>query len=67
MLFFQWRGAKLLHQEMIRRIVYAPINLYFDVTPIGKSLNKFSKDLNGLELYLGYSIGTMLAAMYVLL
>ena len=49
---------------MIRRIVYAPINLYFDITPIGKSLNKFSKDLNGLELFLGYSIGTMLSAVY---
>ena len=61
MLYFQWKAAKKLHAEMINRIIQAPINLYYDVTPIGKSLNKFSKDLNGLELYLGYGIGSYLA------
>jgi len=27
----------------------APVNLYYDVTPIGRILNKFSKDLNDTE------------------
>jgi len=34
---------------MIDKILHAPVNLYFDVTPVGRILNKFSKDLNGLE------------------
>lgn len=33
---------------MIEKVTNAPINLYFDVTPIGRVLNKFSGDLNGL-------------------
>lgn len=35
---------------MIERVIAAPINLYFDVTPIGRILNKFSKDLNIIEI-----------------
>ena len=35
---------------MIERVIAAPINLYFDVTPTGRILNKFSKDLNLIEI-----------------
>jgi len=34
---------------MIEKIGNAPINLFFDVTPIGRVLNKFSADLNELS------------------
>ena len=34
---------------MIKNVLHAPVNLYFDTTPIGRILNKFSKDLNMLE------------------
>jgi len=34
---------------MIKKVMGAPVNLYFDVTPIGRILNKFSKDLNDTE------------------
>lgn len=67
MLYHCWKAGKLLHEEMITRIIHAPINLYYDITPIGKSLNKFSKDLNDLELYFGYIIGNVLANSYVLM
>ena len=44
-----WNANKLLHEEMIDRILKAPVNLYFDITPIGKSLNKFTEDINVLN------------------
>jgi len=31
---------------MIKRVLMAPINLYYDVTPTGVVLNRFSKDLD---------------------
>ena len=34
---------------MIYRVMRAPINLFFDVTPIGRILNRFSKDLSVLD------------------
>jgi ABC-type multidrug transport system fused ATPase/permease subunit len=46
---FTYRAAKILHSQMINKLMKAPINLYFDVTPIGRILNKFSKDLNAIE------------------
>jgi hypothetical protein len=39
---------------MIKSVSSAPVNLFFDTTPIGRLLNKFSKDLNMLENELGY-------------
>jgi ATP-binding cassette subfamily C (CFTR/MRP) protein 1 len=42
----------------------APINLYFDVTPIGRILNRFSKDLNVLETQIQWSFSGFLAMIY---
>lgn len=49
---------------MISRVLNAPINLYFDTTPSGRILNKFSKDLSAIESMLVYLIGTFYAALY---
>ncbi len=50
---------------MIKRVLNAPINLYFDVTPIGRILNKFSKDLQTVEDDLSYSISGTVACFYI--
>lgn len=34
---------------MVSSVLAAPINLFYDVTPIGRILNKFSKDLCSLD------------------
>ncbi len=53
-----------MHIDMIRKVLNAPINLYFDVTPIGRILNKFSKDLSGVELSFSWEIGSFFAMIY---
>ena len=45
----------------------APINLYFDTTPLGRILNKFSKDLNQLETDFGYNIGNVYIMFFSLM
>lgn len=35
--------------EMLDRVMAAPINLYFDVTPIGQIQTRFGKDLGAVE------------------
>ena len=42
------RKSRILHANMIKRIVNAPIN-YFDRTPSGNILNRFSRDLSKLD------------------
>lgn len=62
--WFSWYATKKLHEDMIARVLNAPINLYFDTTPTGRILNKFSKDLSAIETMLVYLIGTFYVAVY---
>ena len=53
-----------MHNDMLKKVFNAPINLYFDVTPIGRILNKFSKDLTGIEREFAWEVGNFLAVVY---
>lgn len=55
-----WSGAKKLHNEMIESVTDAPINLYFDTTPIGRILNRFSNDLSHLEEGMGWILESII-------
>ena len=44
-----FKGARKIHDYMIHKVMRAPINLFFDVTPTGTIMNRFSKDLNLLD------------------
>lgn len=52
---------------MIEKVGNAPINKYFDITPIGRVLNKFSSDLNDLSGWFGMMYGAELSMFYSLL
>lgn len=65
--WFSIRADKKLHERMIERVGNAPINLYFDITPIGRVLNKFSSDLNDLSSMFGMLFGAELSMFYSLL
>ncbi|EQC32279.1 hypothetical protein SDRG_10027 [Saprolegnia diclina VS20] len=41
--------SKHLHQRLFAKVVHAPINTFFDVTPIGRILNRFSSDLDQVD------------------
>lgn len=43
----------------------APINLYFDTTPIGRIMNRFSKDLQLIEAMFNYQIGGLYVSFYL--
>ncbi len=38
-----------MHGGLLLSILRAPINTYFDVTPVGRILNRFSKDLDNMD------------------
>ena len=42
------RVAKALHESMIKKIMRAPIS-FFDVTPAGRIMNRFSKEINSVD------------------
>jgi len=48
-----------LHKEMISKVMKAPINLFFDVTPVGTIMNRFSKDLTTLDDTISFEFGML--------
>jgi len=47
-LFMCWIGARMankLHSELLLKVMNAPNNLYFDITPVGKLLGNFTSDI----------------------
>ncbi|KAJ3261407.1 hypothetical protein HK103_006015 [Boothiomyces macroporosus] len=41
-------ASRYLHTELLRSILYSPLR-FFDVTPIGRVLNRFSKDIESID------------------
>lgn len=42
-------ASRRLHASILKTILAAPINLYYDITPMGRILNRFSKDLDSMD------------------
>jgi ABC-type multidrug transport system fused ATPase/permease subunit len=64
LVFTGWKASKLIHNHMLNKVLNAPINLYFDITPIGRILNRFSKDLSILETQFFWPLGGFLVCLY---
>ena len=61
------RVSNSVHKMMIERVLHAPINLFYDITPTGTILNRFSKDLNIIDSEVGLTFGSTLVMVYQLL
>ena len=45
------RASQRAHDSMVQRILYAT-NAFFDTTPLGRVLNRFTKDVQGVDMIL---------------
>ena len=64
---FSWSATKALHEDMVHSTFNAPVNLYFDRTPIARLMNVFSKDLNQLEIQMSYHMSFFMIMFYNML
>ncbi|ORX52519.1 hypothetical protein BCR36DRAFT_349904 [Piromyces finnis] len=48
MSFNGFRASKKIHRDAISRVIMAPIS-FFDTTPLGRIINRFSKDQDSLD------------------
>lgn len=46
-----WRAAKLIHANLLDKVLKAPLH-FFEVTPLGRILARFSKDVDVLDTLL---------------
>jgi len=48
------KAGKRMHDEMLRSVLRAPIR-FFDSTPVGRILQRFSRDVESVDIYLQWS------------
>ncbi|TMW62285.1 hypothetical protein Poli38472_009778 [Pythium oligandrum] len=59
------RTAKNMHDELFRHVLSAPVNRYFDITPVGRILNRFSNDLDQVDSNLPVQYQNLFQALVV--
>ncbi|XP_070536030.1 ATP-binding cassette sub-family C member 9-like [Ptychodera flava] len=61
-ILFSLLAAKRIHIALLRNIVHAPLR-FFDTTPIGRILNRFSNDTQLIDQRLWLSINTIMTCI----
>ena len=56
-----------VHKEVLQKIIRAPINLFFDVTPTGSILNRFNGNMRHFEHIIHSLIGLMYQSMHLIM
>ncbi|KAG1691095.1 Canalicular multispecific organic anion transporter 2 [Nymphon striatum] len=49
------KAGEILHENMLQNIMRSPMS-FFDTTPMGRILNRFSKDINDIDVNILWSI-----------
>lgn len=57
------RSAKIMHNQLLSSVLHWPMEL-FDTTPLGRILNRFSKDVNILDNVLPELLMVFLAQLF---
>nr|XP_027202814.1 canalicular multispecific organic anion transporter 2-like [Dermatophagoides pteronyssinus] len=57
------RASRILHNKMITHIIRAPMS-FFDTTPLGRILNRFTKDIDVVDLRISSNIRLFIMQIY---
>ncbi len=60
-----YRAAKVLHQSALARIIRSPMS-FFDSTPVGRILTRFSKDLDVVDSYVAEEFNSLIVTFSVI-
>lgn len=59
----QLQSSLFMHDKLLTRVVNAPIS-FFDVTPTGRIVNRFSSDMTAVDEYLSSNIGQVTISVF---
>uniref|UniRef100_T1K6F1 ABC-type glutathione-S-conjugate transporter n=2 Tax=Tetranychus urticae TaxID=32264 RepID=T1K6F1_TETUR len=57
------KGARLIHEKMLHRMIRAPMSFY-DTTPLGRILNRFTKDIDVADVTLTFNIRLLISQSF---
>ena len=60
------KGSSRLHEKMLKRVMRCPIS-FFDSTPAGRVINRFSKDMDELDVRMPYYTEFVVQAIFLCL
>uniref|UniRef100_W5NE66 ATP-binding cassette sub-family C member 5 n=3 Tax=Lepisosteus oculatus TaxID=7918 RepID=W5NE66_LEPOC len=63
---FTLRAASTLHDHLFRRVLHSPMS-FFDTTPLGRILNRFSRDLDEVDVRLPMQAEMLLQSLAMVL
>ena len=61
-----YRAAKVIHEGALARIIRSPMS-FFDSTPVGRILTRFSKDLDVVDSYVAEEFNALIVTFSVIL
>lgn len=56
-------AARKLHIQLLGAVLGAPMR-FFEITPIGRILNRFSKDISGVDMSVMNSLGLFVQSLF---
>ncbi|KAI8853982.1 ABC transporter type 1, transmembrane domain-containing protein [Chytridium lagenaria] len=59
-------SGRYIHEKLIERVMGAPLR-FFEVTPIGRIVNRFTKDIQAVDMQVGGSFGNVIYNMVLIL
>ena len=57
------RASRTLHSQMLKNILRSPLS-FFDTTPLGRVLNRFSKDIYVIDEMIPRMLGSFLSTLF---
>ncbi|KAF9237604.1 ABC transporter [Melanogaster broomeanus] len=58
--FLTYNASQVLHERAITRVLYAPMS-FFETTPLGRIMNRFAKDIDTVDNFIGDSFRMLTA------
>ena len=56
-----------VHKKITKALLYASLNKFYNRVPIGRIINRLTKDMREIDESIGYSVGNFVVSLFSLL